>query len=224
MKKVIKLIKNVIIICILIGLILVGYITYDGYKLYKEVIAKESIEKKIENIKKDSDFLKFNEIPKDFSKALVSIEDHRFFEHKGFDIRSIGRAMLTNIKEKRLVEGGSTITQQLAKNMYFNFNKKFSRKVAELFVALDLEKECSKEEILALYIDVIYFGEGYYGLNQAAKGYYDKTPKELDYDEITLLAGLPNAPSAFNPTENKDLALKRQKLVKDAIEKYKVVF
>ena len=224
MKKVIKLIKNVIIICILICVIIIGYITYDGYKLYKEVVAKESIEKKIESIKEDRDFLEFDEIPKDFSKALISVEDHRFFKHKGFDIRSIGRAMLTNIKEKRLVEGGSTITQQLAKNMYFSFNKKFSRKVAELFVALELERKYSKEEILALYIDIIYFGDGYYGLKQASNGYYNKSPEELNYDEITLLAGLPNAPSAFTPTENQDLAIKRQKLVKDAIEKYKIVF
>lgn len=224
MKRVIKFIKNIIIICIILCAIVVGYITYDGYKLYKEVIAKESIEKKVESIKSESDFLEFAEIPKDFSVALVSIEDHRFFKHSGFDIKSIGRAMVTNLEAKRLVEGGSTITQQLAKNMYFSFNKKFSRKVAELFVALDLEKKYKKEEILALYIDVIYFGDGYYGLRQAAKGYYNKEPNELNFDEITLLAGLPNAPSAFTPSENPDLALKRQKLVKEAIEKYKPVF
>lgn len=224
MKKVIKFLKNIIIICIVLFIIIAGYITYDGYKLYKEAVAKESIEEKVESIKSDSDFLEFDEIPKEFSIALVSIEDHRFFKHPGFDIKSIGRAIVTNLEAKRLVEGGSTITQQLAKNMYFSFNKKFSRKVAELFIALDLEKKYKKEEILSLYIDIIYFGDGYYGLKQAANGYYNKEPKDLNFDEITLLAGLPNAPSAFTPSENPDLAIKRQELVKEAIEKYKVDF
>ena len=141
MKKIFKFIKNVIIIFVLIGLIVIGYITYDGYKLYKEVIAKESIEQKVNQIKEDKWYLSFDEIPKDFSIAIVSVEDHRFFKHCGIDLMSIGRAIEKNIKAKRLVEGGSTITQQLAKNMYFNFDKKFSRKIAELFVAFDLESK-----------------------------------------------------------------------------------
>ena len=136
---------------------------------------------------------------------------------------SIGRAIEKNIKAKRLVEGGSTITQQLAKNMYFNFDKKFSRKIAELFVAFDLESKYKKQEILSMYINVIYFGNGYYGLNEASNGYFDKSVDKLTFDEITLLAGLPNAPSAFSLNDNLDLAKKRQKLVQDAIKKFNVV-
>lgn len=223
MKKIFKFIRNIIIICILALLAVAGYITYDGYKLYKEVIAKESIEQKVNEIKENEWYLSFDEIPKDFSIAMVSIEDHRFFKHNGVDIKSIGRAMKRNIKAKRLIEGGSTITQQLAKNMYFNFDKKFSRKVAEVFVTFDLEKKYKKQEILAMYINVIYFGNGYYGLNRAADGYFNKSVDKLTYDEITLLAGLPNAPSAFSLDDNLDLAKQRQKLVQDAINKFGVV-
>lgn len=222
MKRLIKFIKKIIFLSILIVGIIVGYIIYDGYKLYEEVIAKESIEKKVESIVNSKDYLSFDEIPKDFLIALVSVEDHRFFEHPGFDVISIGRAFITNIEEKRLVEGGSSITQQLAKNMYFEFNKNFTRKVAELFVAIDLEEKYEKEEILAMYANIIYFGEGYYGISEAANGYYGKEVSKLSYDELTLLAGLPNAPSVFNPVENEDLATKRQQLVKEAIEKYDV--
>lgn len=224
MKKLFKFVKKIIFLCVLIIGIVVGYIIYDGYKLYEKVIAEESIKQKVEKIVTSRDYLTFAEIPEDFSIALVSVEDHRFFNHSGIDLISIGRAIVTNIKEKRLVEGGSTITQQLAKNMYFQFDKNFVRKVAEVFVARDLEEKYEKEEILAMYINIVYFGEGYYGLNEASQGYYDKNPDELTYDEITLLAGLPNAPSAFNPVENEELAKQRQKLVKEAVEKYKIKF
>ena len=119
-----------------------------------------------------------------------------------------------------LVEGGSTISQQLAKNMYFSFEKKFTRKVAEVFVAMDLEEKYSKDEILSYYINVIYFGDGYYGLGEASRGYYSKTVDKLNFDEITTLAGLPNAPSAFALSTNPDLAKKRQELVINQMKKY----
>lgn len=222
MKKLVSFVKRICMLSFLLIILVVSYIVYDGYKLYKDVIAKESIETKFEKIKSDENYLEYDKIPNDFLIALVAVEDHRFFIHPGIDIISIGRAIVSNFEEKRLVEGGSTITQQLAKNMYFGFSKDFSRKVAELFVAFDIEEKYKKEDIITMYTNIIYFGEGYYGLNEAAKGYYNKEPLELTYDEITLLAGLPNAPSAFNPVENPDLAKKRQELVKNAIKKYNV--
>lgn len=222
MRKLFKFIKKIIFLCVFLVTLVVSIIIYNGYKLYKEVTTKESIEKKVENIVNSKDYLSFEKIPKDFVVALVSVEDHRFFEHFGVDIVSIGRAVVTNLEEKKLAEGGSTITQQLAKNMYFEFDRKITRKIAELFVAFELEEKYKKEEILAMYIDIIYFGEGYYGLSQASKGYYNKEPSELNYEQLTLLAGLPNAPSAFNPVKNPDLAKQRQSLVKEAVAKYKI--
>lgn len=220
MKKIKKFIRKIIVICILIVLAIVGYIIYDGYKLYQDKISEISIEKMVEQIQSKDGYLTYSNIPEDFSKALVCIEDRRFFKHSGIDVISISRAMVSNFKEKKLVEGGSTITQQLAKNMYFEFDKKFARKVAEVFVVRDLEEKYSKEEILAMYINIVYFGEGYYGLSEAAKGYFKKDVDKLNYDEITMLAGLPNAPSVYNPVKNPDLAIKRQELVKEAVEKY----
>ena len=213
MRKFFKILKFFILFFLVIVLIGVGYVLYDGYSLYKEVISNTSIETKIEEITSKKDYLTFDEIPKDFSNAIIAVEDRRFYTHHGYDVKSIGRAILNNIKEKSIVEGGSTITQQLAKNMYFSFEKKFTRKVAELLVALDLEKMYSKEEILSYYINIIYFGDGYYGLENAAKGYFSKTPDRLNFNEITLLAGLPNAPSVYALTSNPELAKKRQEIV-----------
>ena len=122
-----------------------------------------------------------------------------------------------------LAEGGSTITQQLAKNMYFTMEKKFTRKVAEVFVARKLEQMYTKDEILEMYINVAYFGDGLYGLKEAANGYFDKEPLELTFDEITLLAGLPNAPSAYSLSDNEDLARRRQQIVINQMKKYNFI-
>lgn len=220
MKKLMKFIKTIIAIILLIVICIVGYVCYDGYKLYKNAINTTSINDMVESIKEDENYLSYEEIPTLFVDAIVAVEDHRFYTHNGFDIISFGRAIVTNIQEKSLSQGGSTITQQLAKNMYFSFEKKFSRKIAELLVAFDLEKEYEKNDIVALYISTVYFGDGYYGLKEASNGYFDKTVDELTDDEITLLAGIPNAPSAYALSKNEDLARKRQEVVIECLEKY----
>lgn len=220
MKKMIKIIKAIIAICLIIVICVVGYITYDGYKLYKNTISETSLDDMITSIKENDNYLEYEEIPTLFVNAIIAVEDHRFYSHNGFDIISFGRATLANIKKKSLSQGGSTITQQLAKNMYFSFEKKFSRKIAELLVAFDLEKNYEKKDIVTLYINTVYFGDGYYGLEEAAYGYFDKEVNELTDDEITLLAGIPNAPSAYALSKNEDLARKRQEIVIECLEKY----
>lgn len=142
--------------------------------------------------------------------AVVAVEDKRFFRHFGLDPIAICRAVLNDLRAGSFVEGGSTITQQLAKNMYFNQDKELTRKAAEAFLALDLEKTYSKEEIFELYVNSIYFGDGYYDVASASEGYFDKEPDEMTEYESTLLAGIPNAPSAYAPTRNPELAAKRQ--------------
>ena len=112
-----------------------------------------------------------------------------------------------------LIEGGSTITQQLAKNMYFSQEKKFTRKVAEVFVSNDIENLCDKETIFELYINSIYFGSGYYTVYDAAHGYYGKDPADLNDYECTMLAGVPNAPSVYSPDVNPKLAEERRQQV-----------
>lgn len=188
--------------------------------MYKSAIKEVSLEKKVENIKNDVNFVSINDVPKYYSDAIIAVEDHRFKEHGAIDIISIGRAIVSNVQAKELNEGGSTITQQVAKNLYFISEKNFVyRKIAEIFLSFDLEDNYSKEEILELYFNTIYFGDGYYGIKEASKGYYEKEPKDLSLFEATLLAGVPNAPSVYAPTINPDLAKSRQgKVIRSMVE------
>ena len=130
------------------------------------------------------------------------------------------RAMARNIKYKELLEGGSTITQQLAKNTYFTQSKELTRKVAEGFMAISYEKKLEKDEILELYINTSYFGNGYYDIKEASLGYFGKLPKEINDYEATMLAGVPNAPSVYAPTVNFKLASERQTQVLNKMVEY----
>lgn len=118
------------------------------------------------------------------------------------------------------VEGGSTITQQLAKNIYFTQEKKITRKIAEVFMAFEIEKEYDKNQILELYLNTSYFGDGYYTVKEACKGYFNKELKEMTDYECILLAGIPNAPSVYAPTKNPELAIQRQKQVMNKMVEY----
>ena len=188
--------------------------------MYKEVISKESIEKKVEKIKEYDNYISISEVPETYKNATIAIEDHRFYSHGAIDVFTTARSFIENIRKKELSNGGSTITQQVARNMYFTQEKSFIRKVAELFVAVDLEKNYSKDEILEMYLNIIYFGDGYTGLKQASYGYYRKSPSKLSLAEQAMLAGIPNAPSIYSPNVNPELAKKRQQKVLDAMVKY----
>ena len=133
------------------------------------------------------------------------------------------RAIYSNIKAKELREGGSTITQQLAKNIYFTQEKSALRKIAEIFMAYDLEKNLNKDTILELYLNTSYFGDGYYCVAEASRGYYKKEPKDMNRNEASMLAGIPNAPSAYCPTKHLDLAKKRQNQVLDKMVRYEFI-
>ena len=124
-------------------------------------------------------------------------------------------------KAGSLVEGGSGITQQLCKNLYFTQEKKFSRKIAEVFLSFQFEKLYTKDEILELYVNSIFFGNNYYCVKEASLGYFGKLPKDMNDYESTLLAGIPNAPSAYALTKNPELAHQRQKRVLEKMVKYK---
>ena len=217
----IKFFKKIITLIIFIIVAVLAVFVYDGYELYQEAITNMSIEQKIEEIKKEnSNYIEFENLPKDYINAIVAVEDRRYFEHKGIDLISISRAIIKDIQTMSLEEGGSTITQQLAKNTYFTQRKELTRKIAEVFMAFEYEKACTKEEILELYVNTIYFGDGYYCVYDAAKGYFDKEPKDMNLYESTLLAGIPNAPSVYAPTKNPELAKERQAQVLNKMVKY----
>ena len=165
-----------------------------------------------------ADYVPIGRISPDLKNAIVAIEDRRFYEHAGFDLTGMGRAALVNIQHGRIEEGASTITQQLVKNLFLANEQTFTRKAQELLLALDIEIAYSKDEILEMYLNVVYYGSGFYGVNAAAEGYYGKTPAALDLPEASMLAGIPNAPSELSPFENFIAAKKRQAVVLDTME------
>ena len=219
-KTIKKTIGKIIFFIIIVVTLIVGKICIVGYNMYEQAISQTSLSEKIAQIRSIKDYVKIDEMPSDYKNAVISIEDHRFYEHSGIDYIATFRAVLRDIKIGSLAEGGSTITQQLAKNMYFTQEKRFERKIAELFVAFKLEKEYSKDNILELYINIMYFGNGYYGIGEACNGYLYKKPIEMTLYESTLLAGLPNAPSVYALNSNPELAKERQNQVLDCMVKY----
>lgn len=216
MKKFVKFLIILILILISLGLLIIG----NGYNMYKEAIQEMLIQEKAEEIRQKENYTKLSELPQIYINAVISVEDHRFYEHNGIDVIAIGRAIINDIKAMSFVEGGSTITQQIAKNEYFTQEKKITRKVAEVFVAFELEKQYTKNEILELYINTIYFGNGYYNIKDAAKGYFGKSITDLSDSECIMLAGIPNAPSVYAPTQNPELTKQRQKQVAEKMVKY----
>ncbi|MBS5299784.1 MAG: transglycosylase domain-containing protein [Clostridiaceae bacterium] len=190
----------------------------EGYGLYKNAVQEESLEETVAEIRRQEYFTSLEEMPETYVQAVVSVEDHRFYDHFGLDLIAIGRAVVNDIKAGRYVEGGSTITQQLAKNLYFSQEKTMSRKAAEVFLALEIEQKYTKDEILELYVNSIYFGDGYYSVGEASEGYFGKPASEMNDYECTLLAGVPNAPSKYAPSKNLALAEKRQQKVISRME------
>lgn len=218
-----KIIKRLLLLVLIIVLVGVGYFIADGYILYKDAISQTSLEDRIEKIKSEDNYTHLSDLPDYYKKAVVAIEDHRFFSHGGVDIIATSRALLDNALSMELKGGGSSITQQVAKNLCFTQEQTLTRKIAELFVVRHLEKDYSKDDILELYINNMYFGNGYYNIYDAAYGYYNKEPKDLTLYEATLLAGVPNAPSVYAPTISLKLAEERQSQVLRAMVKYKVL-
>ena len=212
-----KLLKRFFIIVMILLILLVSVIVLNGYKMYSVAINEIPLQDKIAEIQSDENYVSLDSLPDIYKNAVIAVEDHRYEKHPGIDIIALGRAVLTNIKNFALVEGGSTITQQLSKNLYFTQKKEFTRKIAEVFMAFNLEKNYSKDDILELYINTIYFGNGYYGINEACKGYFSKEPKDMTPYEATMLAGIPNAPSVYSLDSNPDLASQRQKRVLQAM-------
>ena len=156
MKKFLKVLIFLLLVGMSIALLFIG----NGYNMYKDAIDKMSIEDKVAEIKSKENYTEFSELPQMYVNAVISVEDKRFYKHHGIDVLAIGRAFINDIKVMEFVEGGSTITQQLAKNMYFTQEKIIERKIAEVFMALQIENKYSKQEIFELYVNTIYFGDG----------------------------------------------------------------
>lgn len=218
-----KIVKRIIIFIALIILLIGAFITYRGYSIYKTAIEEVSIKDKIAQIQSEENYTKLDQLPQFYKDAVVIVEDRRFYNHGALDYRGIARAIWTNIKSLELREGGSSITQQVAKNIYFTQEKTALRKIAEIFMAFELEKTCDKDTILEIYVNTSYFGSGYYGIKEASIGYYDKEPIDMNEYESSMLAGVPNAPSAYDPSKHPDLAEQRQEQVLDKLVRYEYI-
>ncbi len=205
-----------ILLFLLCAVIIVGGIfVYNGYQMYKSALDAISLSDKVDKIREDDNYLQLEYLPTDYKNAVVSVEDRRYYNHGPIDLIGIARAVYTNIKNHEFLEGGSTITQQVAKNLYFISPDENAalRKVAEIFMAYDLENSYNKDTILELYVNTIYFGDGYYGIQEACNGYLKKDAKDMTLFDSTMMAGIPNAPSVYAPTVNLDLTLSRQRKV-----------
>jgi len=215
--------KIIIIFLILIGLSTLGgllflysQIRFDVNKIvdYKPILTTQFFDKNGKHLgnifgKENRLYVKYKAIPPRITEALVAIEDTNFFEHEGVNVDAILRAIIKDIKAMALVEGASTLTQQLVKTMILTRDKKLIRKIKEILLSLRLESLLTKEEILERYLNQVYFGHGYYGIKTAALGYFHKELDQLNMKEIAILVGLPRAPSFYDPTKNLKYSLIR---------------
>lgn len=216
-----KLLRKILLFILIVIIIIGGVLYLNGRKLYNEKLAAISLDEKIKSIKSSNSFIALSELPVQYKNAVIAVEDHRYYKHGAIDPIALVRAIVSNIKQKDFKEGGSTITQQTAKNLYFiSEDYVISRKSAEALLSFELEKKLSKDEILELYFNTIYFGNGYYGIKEACIGYLEKEPQDMTLYDCTMLAGIPNAPSVYAPTSNFNLTKKRQKKVVASMLEY----
>ena len=208
-----KTIKRILLLCLIVLAVIVGVQIKGGYDKYKAALLERPLVDVITELQSKENYTQYEEVPEIYYKALVAVEDRRFYKHNGFDIIGSARAIYNDIKAWELLEGGSTISQQLAKNLYFPQDNTLQRKIAEVFMAMEIEREYEKEDVLEFYVNGIYYGSGYYSIYDASFGYFDKEPKDMTDYECTLLVGIPNAPSIYSLNVRPDLAKQRQEKV-----------
>lgn len=227
MKKVRKI--AIIMLCCLVGLLVIGAtisafyvlnisknLSYDDNILIQanskiDIFDKDNY--KLTNTEKEYDKVKLEEIPSYVPQSFISIEDKNFYKHNGINKKRMLKALVSNIKSMSAKEGASTISQQLVKNAYLTSDKTIDRKIKEILLTLKMEKQFDKKEILETYLNVIYFGNNSYGIEQASKNYFNKEAKNLTIAESATLAGMIKSPKLYSPIYNKDNSLKRRNLV-----------
>ena len=172
---------------------------------------------------KDSYYVSIEEMPVDAVTAIVSIEDKKFFRHHGIDYRALLRAIKAMVQNGEVTQGGSTITMQLARNIFLSQEKTWQRKVEEMYIATELENKYSKDQILEFYLNNIYFGNGYYGIQSAARGYFDRDVESLSLSQIAFLCAIPNNPTLYDPVTNKDNTVsRRDRILKNMLDDGKI--
>lgn len=211
MKKRIRELLFVILTAVCaVAVVLLG----KGYIRSVQVQESLPVEKAVTVYTSGKDYVSFEELDPDFVHAVVAVEDKRYFERSGPDFIALCRAIYMNFLYKRPVEGGSTIPQQIAKNLWFvGTERGLDEKIAEVFLMGKLQDRYTKEELLALYANMNYYGDGYWGIGQASRGYYSTGPDQLSVAQAAMLAGIPNAPGIYQLSTGHDLAVQRQRKV-----------
>ena len=212
-----KTIKRLLWLFLIIVVIVAGVQIKGGYDKYQQALTDRPLNEVLDELQDKDNYTQYEDVPEIYYKALVAVEDRRFYKHNGFDIIGSARAIYNDIKAWELLEGGSTISQQLAKNLYFPQDNTLQRKIAEIFMAMKIERDYEKDDVLEFYVNGIYYGSGYYSIYDASMGYFDKEPKDMTDYECTLLVGIPNAPSVYSLNNRPDLARQRQKKVIDCM-------
>lgn len=208
-----KTVKKLLWLILIALVIVAGMQIKGGYDKYQQALADRPLAEVITELQSKDNYTQYEDVPEIYYKALVAVEDRRFYKHNGFDVIGSVRAVYNDIKAWELLEGGSTISQQLAKNLYFPQDNTLQRKIAEIFMAMKIERDYEKDDVLEFYVNGIYYGSGYYSIYDASKGYFDKDPKDMTDYECTLLVGIPNAPSIYSLDVRPDLAKQRQEKV-----------
>ena len=199
---------------LLIIMILATSVFGIAYYIYVDAKEKLPVEEVYsEVINGIEDYTYFDDIDEDLRDAFVAVEDRRFYEREGIDFIALFRAIFTNIVSGSMQEGGSTITQQLVKNVYFGYDRGFFAKLSEYFFIYDFEDVYTKDEILEMYINDINYGDGYFNVYDASMGYFEKTPDDLTVYEASLLAGIPNSPANYQLSNENPNTYKRQRHV-----------
>lgn len=188
-------------------------------RVYRLFALRQAVEERLDK----SRYVVIAEMPLTLQQAVIAVEDNRFYQHVGLDFEGILRAALVNLQRGEISEGGSTITQQLVKNLFLSHEQTMTRKLEEALLSFDMEYRYSKDQILEMYLNTIYFGSGAYGIGSAAEVYFGKTPAELSLAEASMLAGLPNAPSLYSPYVDFGAAKQRQAVVLNAMSKYNYI-
>ena len=196
-----KLLFKMIIILLVIITGFCGYYGYLGYQIYQDKIQEQSLSERVNQLKSKEDYVTLDQISPIYKEAVLESEDRRFYQHGPVDYYGLARAMFINITTFSFKEGGSTITQQLAKNLCLSFKKDLSRKFAEVFIAKDLEDHYSKDEILEMYLNITYLGEGNYGIQAASQYYYHIDAIDLNKQQCDILVKTLKGPSVYNPSK-----------------------
>lgn len=225
--------KSLIALGVLIGSLIIGFFAYlfiilaGDYVIDEKALVMDSAtllvtedgDKITKIYDENREIVSIEDIPKHVQEAFVAVEDSRFYKHNGIDVKAISRAIYKDILAGGKVEGGSTITQQLAKNVFLSHEKSWFRKTKEAVIAINLERRYPKDKILEMYLNQIYFGHGAYGIQLAAKTYFNKDVSDLTVAEGAMLAGLPKAPNYYSPLKHPKEAKDRRDLVLALMEK-----